>query len=153
MSLLTHAKIELDAIGMTEDSDDEMNVMMRKHILHMVNEFAEEGHSGFSASYAAGLLDKLFRYQPLCPLSGDDSEWVDVGQQSGYPLYQNKRCGRVFKEGDGQAYDMEGKVFYDIYTELDGEPCEPYKSYFTNRESRVTINFPYTPNTEYVERK
>ena len=77
-NLLSHAMDELDRIGMTEDSTDEMNVMMRKHVLHMMQEFANEGHSGFSASYAIGILTKLLDFKPLSPLTGEDDEWVDV---------------------------------------------------------------------------
>lgn len=147
MSLLDHAKNELDAIGMTEDSPEEMNVAMRNHILHMVEEFGKEGHSGMSASYAISILTQLLAFKPLCPLTGDDSEWVDVSQQSGHPLLQNKRCSHVFKEGD-EAYDIEGKVFYTVETDEDGNP---YKSYYTSRDSRVTIKFPYKPETVYVD--
>ena len=57
MSLVSYAESELDRIGMTDDGD--MNGMMRKHLLHMVKEFADEGHSGFSASYALQCLKKL----------------------------------------------------------------------------------------------
>ena len=36
----------------------------------------------------------------------------------------------------------------------DGYPgIRKYKSYFSNRDSRKFIEFPYTPETEYVERK
>lgn len=138
MGSLEHAKTELDYIGMTETSPDEMNVMMRKHLLHMVEEFTKEGHSGFSASYAIDALTKLFRYEPLSPLTGNDDEWMEVGTQNGVdPLYQNKRCGRVFKDNNG-AYDVDGKVFVDK------------RGAFTNKDSRVYITLPYTPTTEYV---
>ena len=72
-NLLSYAENELNRIGMTEDSPDEMNRMMRKHILHMMQEFANEGHSGFSASYAISILTKLMDFKPLSPLTGD--EW------------------------------------------------------------------------------
>lgn len=149
MTLKSHAENELDAIGMTADSSDDMNQAMREHILRMVDEFSKEGHSGFSASYAVNLLSKLLKYEPLCPLTGEDSEWVDVAEHSGGPMWQNKRCGHVFKDPEG-AYDIDGKVFYTWETYEDGEK---FKSYFTNRDSRVRIEFPYTPVTEYVESK
>lgn len=149
MNLLKYAEHELDLIGMTADNDDEMNLAMRKHILHMINEFANEGHSGFSAKYAMNLLTKLLRYEPLTPLTGEDSEWTDVAEQNGGTLWQNKRCSRVFKDNNG-AYDSEGKVFWTWGKYEDGEP---YKSYFTNRNSSVAITFPYTPKTVYEEQK
>jgi hypothetical protein len=92
MSSLKYAESELDRIGMTETSDDEMNLAMRKHILHMIKEFADEGHSGFSASYAIGILTKLLEFKPLTPLTGEDDEWTNVSDRgTGNIHYQNKR--------------------------------------------------------------
>jgi len=152
MTLLSHAENELDAIGMTADSPDKMNVAMREHLIHMVSEFAKEGHSGFSASYAVGILEKLFSYKPLCPLTGADSEWLAIAESqtngNNGTLYQNMRASHVFKDDDG-AYDIDGKIFYDIVTDGEGEP---HKSYFTGLGSRVPVTFPYTPVSEYLER-
>jgi hypothetical protein len=149
MSLLKHAKRELAAIGMTEDDKDEMNSAMAKHILHMVEEFANEGHSGFSASYAANILNKLFRFEPLCPLTGEDSEWNLAIPHEKDPLWQNNRCLHVFKDSSG-AYDSKGIVFYDEIIQEDGLVD---RSHFTCRESRVPVTFPYTPKTEYKLRE
>jgi len=139
LSLVQYAESELDRIGMTDDND--MNGMMRNHLLHMVKEFSDEGHSGFSASYALQCLQKLLRFKPLSPLTGEDDEWTDVTAISGVPHFQNKRCGSVFKDGkDGQAYDIDGKVFWEWARDENGEP---YKSYYTGFESRVPVTFPY----------
>lgn len=142
-NLLSHAMDELDRIGMTEDSSDEMNVMMRKHILHMMQEFANEGHSGFSASYAIGILTKLLDFKPLSPLTGEDSEWVNVRDYGGEPHYQNIRRSSVFKDADGSCYDIDGKVFWEWAMPYE-EGEKPYKTYYTCRESRVPVTFPYT---------
>lgn len=139
MSLVQYAESELDRIGMTDD--DDMNGAMRRHLLHMIHEFSEEGHSGFSASYALQCLEKLLRFKPLSPLTGEDDEWTDVAEISGKPHYQNKRCGSVFKDGkDGEAYDIDGKVFWEWYKDDDGNV---YKSHYTAFESRVPVKFPY----------
>lgn len=135
MSLLAHAELELDIIGETGD--------MRKHILYMVNEFAKEGHSGTSANHAINVLDKLLRFEPLTPLTGEDREWTEVSDN----LYQNKRCFHVFKE-NGVAYDGNGIVFYEVTKDKNGQP---YKIYFTNLKSRTPVTFPYTPTTVYQE--
>ena len=146
MSLVSYAENELDLIGMKDDGD--MNGMMRKHLIHMVKEFSDEGHSGFSASYALQCLQKLLRFKPLSPLTGEDDEWTEVSSISGYPHFQNKRCSSVFKDGkDGQAYDIEGKVFWEWVKNEDGEP---YKSYYTSRDSRVPVTFPYTVPDEPI---
>jgi hypothetical protein len=147
-NLLDFAKKELSIIGMDENSLD-IDLDMRNHILHMIEEFSQESHSGFSASYAISILEKLLKYQPLSPITGEDSEWTDVAEQSGYQLYQNKRCSSVFKS-NGAAYDINGIIFYDVEKSESGSD---FKSYFTNVKSRVEINFPYTQNTIYQERE
>ena len=144
-TLIKYAESELDRVGMTADNEDEMNLAMRDHILRMVRIFSQEGHSGFSANYAILCLEKLLRYEPLSPLTGEDDEWIQVDEN----LYQNKRCSRVFKDEDG-AYDIDGIVFWEWYT--DPETGEKFKSHFTCKDSRVRVEFPYTPKTEYKER-
>lgn len=149
-NLLSHAMDELDRIGMTEDSDDEMNVAMRKHILHMMQEFANEGHSGFSASYAIEILHRLMDFKPLSPLTGADDEWSDVREYGPTPYYQNKRRSSVFKDENGECYDIDGKVFWEwckrpLDEDEEGYPGEKvFKSYYTCRESSVPVTFPYT---------
>ena len=152
-SLVNHAAAELDAIGMTAGDTDGMNAAMRKHLLHMVTEFSKEGHSGFSAGYAVSMLERLLRFKPLGPLTGADSEWIDVHtKDDGVVVYQNKRCGTVFREGEDNAtaYNIEGRVFWRWETDEDGNK---YKDYFTNYDSRVPVVFPYTvpAEPEYVE--
>jgi len=138
-NMLSYAESELNRIGLTEE--DEYNGMMRKHILHMIKEFADEGHSGFSAKYAINILSKLLAFKPLSPLTGEDDEWVDVSEMSGTPHYQNKRRSSVFKDGkDGEAYDIDGKVFWEWYKDGEGKLS---KTYYTCCESRVPITFPY----------
>jgi hypothetical protein len=149
MSTLDYAKRELDLVGMTEDSG-ECNVSMRNHILHMVEEFAKEGHSGFSASYAISCLEKVLRFEPLSPLTGEDSEWDDMSEYYEKTYLINNRCTHVYKDESG-AWDVNGTVFYDWY--VDKETGETYKSYFTNRKSRTPVTFPYTPITVYEEWK
>lgn len=140
-----YAKRELDLIGMTDGGND-YDTAMRDHILHMVEEFSKEGHSGFSASYAISCLEKLLRFEPLSPLTGADDEWIETsfGPEMSW---QNKRCGRVFKGEDGRAYDIEGKVFWKWMIDEEGNS---YKSHFTNRDSRVYVEFPYVPTHEYI---
>ena len=147
MSLVSYAESELDLIGLTDE--DEYNGMMRKHILNMVKVFADEGHSGFSASYAISILTKLFAFKPLTPLTGEDDEWTDVREYGPSPHYQNKRLSSVFKEVNGECYNIDGKVFWDwckrpLDEDEPGYPGEKiFKSYYTCRESRVPVTFPY----------
>lgn len=140
MGLIQFCSDELDHIGLTEDSPEEMNRAIRRHVLHMVSEFAKEGHSGMSASYALSILKKLLAYEPLSPLTGNDDEWVNVSSYMDREVYQSKRCSKVFKEGD-EVYNIEGKVFWEWQKRDDGSQ---YKSYYTNGHSRTPVTFPYT---------
>jgi hypothetical protein len=140
MTLLSYAEDELNRIGLTDE--DEYNGMMRNHILHMVKVFADEGHSGFSAPYAIGILSKLFAFKPLTPLTGEDDEWIkhDYGVT---PNFQNKRLSSVFKDGqDGEAYNIDGKVFWEWYKDEDGNST---KVYYTGADSHTPVTFPYDP--------
>jgi hypothetical protein len=144
MNILKHAKNELDAIGMTENCGDDMNILMRRHILHMAEEFSKEQHSGFSASYAVTILAKLLRFEPLSPLTGSKDEWLDVSEYGVKPSFQNVRCSRIFKDSEeSPAYDVAGIIWYDFHVdEITGKNV---KSFFTNSKSSTTITFPYTP--------
>jgi hypothetical protein len=96
------------------------------------------------------LFSKLAKFDPVVPLTGEDWEWTDLSDDDNGKMYQNKRCGAVFKSVDrfnGQPYYLDGKVFWEWYKNEDGEMS---KSYFTNGDSSIPIEFPYTPKTEYV---
>lgn len=159
-NLHQHARDEFRAAGWTDAEGkfkDEMQQAICEHVLKLLDVFADEGHSGSSAPYAINMFKTLAMFEPIVPLTGEDWEWNEVGPG----VFQNKRCSRVFKQADrfdGQAYDLDGIVFYDWY-ERDLEPDEPgfpgktrFKSHYTCRESCVPITFPYTPTTEYKER-
>lgn len=139
--LLSYAERELNLIGLTED--DDYNGAMRKHILHMVKEFAAEGHSGFSASYAISILGKLMKYVPLTPLTGEDSEWTDISDYGdGKKMrWQNNRRSSVFKDADGYCYDIDGKIFWEWAINEEGDV---YKSYYGGSGSSIPLTFPYT---------
>lgn len=116
---------------------DEMNEAMRNDAQEMLLVFSTQGHSGFSAGYITGLIEKLMRFEPLLPLRGTDDEWNEVSEED----YQNNRCSHVFKsKATGEAYDIDGRIFR-----------EPSGACFTSYESRVPVTFPYTPKREYVD--
>jgi hypothetical protein len=141
-----HAWEEFRAAGWTDANgkfNDEMQEAICTHVLKLLDVFEGEGHSGSSAPYAIDLFKKLASFEPVAPLTGEDWEWVEVFND----MYQNKRCSHVFKDADGKAYDIDGKIFWDWHQDENGEM---YKSHFTGRESRVYIEFPYVPKREYV---
>jgi hypothetical protein len=132
-NLIKHAEREFEVLGW---EDAPINNEMKKNIMELLEVFSKQGHSGFSANYCLGLFGILARFEPIGPITGKDSEWVEVAKG----LWQNIRCSHVFKEEDGKAYDINAVVFRS----KDG-CC------FTNKDSRRFIEFPYTPNTEYVD--
>lgn len=133
-NLVHHALVELQAAGHF-DADD-MSALAARGAVDLVRVFSTQGHSGFSASFMRHLFHKLVAYEPLGPLTGVDSEWVDVSEMSGVTMYQNRRCGRVFKDSDGRAYDIDAVIFE-----------EPSGARFTGRYSRQFVTFPYTPRS------
>lgn len=154
-NLITHALDEFKAAGWTTEygkSADDLNQDMVNDVLALLELFASQGHSVFSAPIAIDLFTKLAKFEPLGPLTGEEWEWVDVAEESGYPLYQNKRASHVFKDING-AYDINGIVFYDYHSDPEIDDGVPYKSYFTSRDSRTPVTFPYTPTTVYQEHK
>jgi hypothetical protein len=58
----------------------------------------------------------------------------------------------VFKGKDGQAYWMDGQMFWEWDTHPDIDDGKPFKSSYTSRDSRVNIEFPWTQpdKPEYV---
>lgn len=133
-NLHDHAVRELDRVRAGESLYGDL---LPNAILEMVDTFADQNHSGMSAGIVIEALNKLLRFEPLAPLTGEDDEWVEVGEGT----WQNNRCSRVFKDADGRTYDISGRVFVD----KDGMA-------WTGKDSRVDVTFPYTPTTERVQR-
>ena len=151
---MNHAWDEFRAAGWTDEGNnfkDEMQKAICQHVLALLAVFENEEHSGFSAPYAINLFRKLAMFEPLVPLTGEDWEWIrhDYGD---VPTYQNKRMGSVFKRADlfdGQAYWLDGRVFWNWYKDEEGNM---YKTYFTSGGSKVPIEFPWIKpeQPEYV---
>jgi hypothetical protein len=148
----THAEREFRAAGWMDTDgkfNDDMQEMICKHVLKLLDVFDGEGHSGSSAPCAISMFEKLAKFEPLIPLQGTDDEWNEVSEG----VFQNNRCSHVFKsekEFGGQAYDLDAVVFWEWYVDTDGERS---KTHFTSSDSRQPITFPYTPKTEYREKK
>lgn len=134
MSMIEYAKRELERIGKDEDGLQEF---MNRNILEIIEKFSEQGHSGFSAGYALSVLERLLRFKPISPLTGEDNEWSERGQ--------NKRCSSVFKNADGTADDIDAIIVSD----------NGGITWFNSGRFRKKVTFPYTPPTHpervYIE--
>jgi len=125
-NLIKFAKKEFEILGWP--GDDEIQKAVCDDIIELLRVFSEQGHSGTSAPYVLNLFNELAKFHPISPLTGEEDEWVDHGD-----FYQNKRCFDVFKDKKtGEAYWSSGIIFKDS----EG-------SYFTSKESRVPISFPW----------
>jgi hypothetical protein len=150
-NMLKWAENELRYAGYdVNDPEDGPNRWLAEGTLELLKVFAEQGHSGMSAPYAVALFEKLAMCKPIAPLTGEDDEWMEVGTN----VWQNKRNSAVFKEEDGRPYWVDGKVFWEWYSSPDYDDGKPFKSYFTSRDSRVNIEFPWTQpdSPEYIFR-
>ena len=138
-NLIAHAERELAAVGLDSPDGDFYGGLTKSAVMELIRVFADQGHSGMSASIVTGIVEKLMRFEPLSPLTGADDEWTALNYDSDMAA-QNKRCSHVFKRADGTAYDSNGRVFR-----------EPSGASYTGRGSRVEITFPYVPTVEYVD--
>lgn len=110
MSLIEHAKSELAAINFGEEDSARM--------IEILQLFFGQWDSGGAVSFAAPVLVRLIKGQPLGPLTGEESEWFDP-MGDGIML-QNKRCSSVFKDwrnANGTLSEEAGRgelVIHDI---------------------------------------
>ncbi len=103
-ALIAFAKEELALLRGNEPC--EAQDWIDENVLKIVGAFADGGHSGSSAAYTIGIVERLMRFDPLTPLSGDDAEWMDVSRETGSPMWQNRRCSHVFKD-EVKAWDID----------------------------------------------
>lgn len=111
MSLVKHAETELKLAGLF-DKDSDYNGMLGEAVLKLIKVFAEQGHSGMSASMVSNLFNRLSRYKQLTPLTFKDDEWNET--RDGH--FQNKRRSSVFKDGkNGKPYFIDAFVKVAIF--------------------------------------
>lgn len=112
MSLIEHAKSELKLISF---GDDDSRVMVE-----LLEKFFDQWDSGGAVWAVAPVFQRLVAGKALSPLTGADDEWFIHDMEGCYA--QNIRCGSVFKNKDGAAYDIDNPA-----------------------GARVPITFPYDP--------
>ncbi len=93
-------------------------------------------------------IANLLLQKAISPIGGIDEEWVNVAEENGLPLFQNNRCGAIFKNGsDGKPYYLDAIVFKE-------EDGNTFTSNFPigGVISRQFIkSFPFVPKTFYVD--
>lgn len=114
MTLIEHARHELELNGLFDKKSDtrvmsgsDYDGALAEAVMELIEVFSKQGHSGHSAHIVSGLFDKLSRFKPISPLTGNDDEWYE----SMDGIFQNKRNSAVFKDGkDGKAYFIDAYV-------------------------------------------
>lgn len=120
------AKDELQKAGLF-DKDSDYEGMLGEAVLDLIEKFAEQGHSGFSAELTAQLFDRLIHWKPLTELTDDPLEWVDVSEKMGQVVYQSKRCPSCFSKDGGLTY-------YDI------DECSDKEELVYHTSKKVTVS-------------
>jgi hypothetical protein len=162
MSLIEHAKTELQIAGLFDETGDFYEGMTGKAVMELIEVFSKQGHSGMSAPIVADLFKKLANYEPLGPITGKDEEWGEVVlSKNDPPLYQNKRCSALFKDGkDGKPHYIAAIVKRDqkgiCWSGMAWLNEEDYKS--GDRSKMVgkhgyVKSFPFIPKTFYIDVK
>ena len=148
------AKRELDILEAT--TPDAIITPFAKEILALCEAFGKSGQSGGSAPYTASAISqavkKLMLQEPICDVTGHESEWVDVSQDMGKTMWQNSRCGGLFKYSDGKciyndAIVWKGEEAWDTFTGcvyIDDKDFEFI-------QSSQFVKFPFKPKTFYID--
>jgi len=108
-SLTDFAKKELQLAGLF-DKDSDYDGMIGEAVMDLIQKFADQGHSGFSAGLTTSIFNKLAEYKPLTELTDNPEEWMDVNDARSpdhKPDWQSKRCPTCFSTD-------EGKTYYDL---------------------------------------
>lgn len=133
--------------------------------LELFNKFADQDHSGLSASFVIQVFNRLAKLETLTPLTGDDDEW-DRDNVLDAALEQNKRNPAVFRSTVDGEYTYSYNNIINVANEDDvwskyspvgdngtlDETVRAVSKYFDaynvarNKHNRE-IKFPYMPVT------
>lgn len=149
------AKHELDILAATVP--DAVVIPFTEEILALCEAFGKSGQSGGSAPFTATAISqaikKLLLQEPICDVTGYESEWVDVSQMCGGSItYQNKRCSALFKDGvESKAKYLNAIIWKGIETHdtFTGSVYIDDKD-FELISSSQHVRFPFKPKTFYI---
>lgn len=126
-NLAAHARRELQLAGMFDkevegsEAAGSWNRLCAEAVMELMEVFAEQGHSGFSASMTQDLFSRLSKYEALTELTDNPDEWNDISEmQSGEPGWQSQRSPSCFSEDGGKSYWDINEEYY-IREDEDGE--------------------------------
>lgn len=155
------AKMELAILTKSATDPDNRPIIEKfiPEIIMLAEKFGKSGQSGGSAPYVSGAIaqavKKLLLQEPICPMTGIDDEWIDVSSMGGGRsekecVFQNRRCGQLFKDAKGQSWYLDAIIWKE----------ENGNTYFGNALSpdgkryhskQFVQSFPFTPKTFYID--
>lgn len=158
------AKRELDILEAT--TPDAIVTPFAKEILALCEAFGKSGQSGGSAHYTASAISQAVKHlmlqEPICDVTGHESEWsepLESGKSNDITCKQNSRCSALFLEtthfvsGDvSRAYYLDAIVWKGV------EDWDTFTGsvYYDDRNfelisSRQFVKFPFKPKTFYID--
>lgn len=116
-----YAQLEFDILVKSATDPDNRPIIepFIPEMLALCEKYGKSGQSGGSAPYTATALaqavKKLLLQEPICPIMGIGEEWMDVADMGdGIDiLWQNARCGALFKGINGRAWFLDAIVWKD----------------------------------------
>jgi hypothetical protein len=105
-NLEKHAEFELKRAGLF-DKDSDYGGMLGHSTMKLIKCFAEEGHSGMSASMQIYLFKTLAAFKTLTPITDNPNEWMEVSEHAGPEkkgIWQNRRDPSNFSNDGGKTY-------------------------------------------------
>ncbi|MGN1219110.1 MAG: hypothetical protein ACI4TD_14250, partial [Phocaeicola sp.] len=131
MSMIKSAEWQLNKLleKCTDPDERYMQEMMNNDVMELLKVFAEQGHSGFSASWAINLFSKLAKYKLITEIEDNPDDWDGNGQHKYIPS--------VFKRKDGTCYYLYGTFF-----------AEPNSDnfFYNGGCSKTDVTFPLKPS-------
>lgn len=149
---LNYAERELDILMKTVDKPVIRDFI--PEILKLVDKFGKSGQSGGSAPMVATALSqavkKLCMQEPICDITGIHDEWVAVSEHMGKTIFQNSRCGGLFKDDKGIHYNSAIVFRGDKTSTFTGNGVSLGNGK-TIGSSQQIKGFPFKPKTFYID--
>lgn len=154
-----HAEIELKILSQSATDPDNRPIIepFTNEIIALCEAFGKSGQSGGSAPYTtaaiADAIKKLLSFKPIAPITGLPDEWMDVSAETGEPMFQNKRLGSLFKDGDGRPYYLDA-IVWKTKTGTGWSGRAKIRTPNGDNEilSRAYVkSFPFKPKTFYID--
>lgn len=152
MTLIDHAKFELEMIGAFSEEGDFYGGMTGKAVMELIEVFSKQGHSGGSAPTVIKLFSELANFKQLGALTGRDEEWGESFDGKG--TQQNKRNSAVFKDADGTITYNNAIIKRCPNGSCWSGPLYPTREDAINSTNQIRVavkEFPFTPKTFYID--